>query len=232
MINKYLGAGILASTLIFTGQAIAEDYQDQGDLVDSSEAVRAFKDGTMKLDFRLRHENAKQDQLKTAKATTLRSQMSFTTAKDCDLQFGMALVDVSSFFGKKYNSGVTGLAQPSYSLVADPKGTGLTNLYLKYSGIQETTLTVGRQFINIENGRFIGKRDFRQFPQSFDAITVDNKSLQDVTATYSYIDHVNTTNASSRNVEGRRKLRSHLLNLNWDGSYYNAINALFLLNKD
>lgn len=232
MNKNLLLTGIISSAMLLSSTAIAEENYVNGDLVDSSEAVRAFKDGEVKIDFRLRHENAKQDQLKTAKATTLRSQIAFATAKDCDLQFQMSLVDVSNFFGRKYDTGVSALSQPNYSLVADPKGTGLTNILVKYKGIQDTIFTLGRQFISIENGRFIGKRDFRQFPQSFDALTVENKSLQDTSLTYSYIDHVNTTNASSRDSEGRRKLRTHLLNVNWDGAYYNAIDALFLLNKD
>jgi hypothetical protein len=194
--------------------------------------AEAFKNGKTGLSFRLRHENAKQESLKTGKATTLRSRVSYETAQFSQARINLEVIDVSNFFGQRYNPDVDGLRKPEFTRIHDPKGTGLTQGSLSYHGLEATDITLGRQYLSFDNERFVGKDDFRQFPQSFDALSVKNSMLQDLDFNYSFVSHVNTSNANGRTDEGRRKLRTHLVNLKWSGFNYGILGFYTYFNKD
>ncbi len=55
----------------------------------------------------------------------------------------------------------------------------------------DTTITVGRQHLNLADQRFIGTVGWRQNDQTFDAVVVENKSIENLTFTYAYIEQVN-----------------------------------------
>lgn len=194
--------------------------------------TNAFKDGHPSLDFRLRYENALQTNLQDAQATTLRSAVGYETAEFYCSTISLQMVDVASFFGQRYNPGVSDLSKPNYSLIADPRGAGLTEGKYVFKGIEKNVFVLGRQFINLDNQRFIGQNDFRQFPQSFDALSLTNTMFESVKFYYAYITFVNTNNANGRSVNGRRNLNTQLFNLDWNGYRYGNIVAYLYLNKD
>ncbi len=77
-----------------------------------------------------------------------------------------------------------------YDIVNDGKQTRLTQAYvdLKYA---DTLLRVGRQAVNLDNLRFIGSVDWRQMPQTFDAIALVNSSIKNLGLLAAYVSQVN-----------------------------------------
>jgi hypothetical protein len=196
-----------------------------------NEFSEAFKNGTPSLDFRLRYENAAQQGLQEAKATTLRTVAGYETAEVSSSTLKVELVDVANFFGQRYNPGVPELAKPTYSLIRDPKGAALTEGKLNFYGIDKNIISLGRQYIQLDNERFIGKNDFRQFPQSFDAISISNTMIDSVNVYYAFLTHVNTNTANGR-TGGRDNLRTHLVNVDWNGYTYGTLGGYAYFNKD
>ncbi len=84
---------------------------------------------------------------------------------------------VQTLGGTKYdNDPFTGLGDARYQVVADPEQTRFTQGYLQYK-YGATTAKAGRQLVNLDNQRFIGSVDWRQMPQSLDALSITNTSI-------------------------------------------------------
>ena len=130
------------------------------------------------LDTRLRWENVDQDgTAKDANAFTFRARMGaeFKSGDWSLLGEGEATAPIV----EHYFSGLNGKSQ--YPLVGDPANFELNRFQLQYKGIKKTTVTVGRQRINIEDQRFVGAAGWRQNEQTFDAARIeygDSKGLQ------------------------------------------------------
>lgn len=70
-----------------------------------------------------------------------------------------------------YDSGLNGKTQ--YPVVADPENIELNRLQLQYRGLPKSTITLGRQRINLEDQRFVGAVGWRQNEQTFDAVRLE-----------------------------------------------------------
>jgi len=130
------------------------------------------------LDTRLRWENVDQDgTAKEANAVTFRARIGaeFSSGDWRLLAEGESTAPIV----EHYFSGLNGKTQ--YPLVGDPANFELNRFQLQYKGIKETTVTAGRQRINIEDQRFVGSVGWRQNEQTFDAARIeygDPKGLQ------------------------------------------------------
>lgn len=80
---------------------------------------------------------------------------------------------VQSIGGEHYDSGYNGM---NYDKVVDPEQTRFTQGYLQYK-FGKTVAKVGRQIVNLDNQRFIGSVDWRQMPQSLDAVSISDTSI-------------------------------------------------------
>lgn len=152
----------------------------------------AIKQGKPMTNFRLRYENLNQEayqsttpnanKLDTGEAFTLRSLIGWQTAPFKDLSFAAQLTDVHEF-NNDFNDRRNNVAEPGKSVypnIVDPGYTDVNQLYIDWTGIQDTKLRLGRQQLNLDNVRFIGDIGFRQNMQVFDGISVLNKSIVDV----------------------------------------------------
>jgi hypothetical protein len=152
----------------------------------------AIKQGKPMTRFRLRYENLNQEayqstvpnakKLDTGEAFTLRSLIGWQTAPFKDLSFAAQLTDVHEF-NNDFNDRRNNVAEPgksAYPNIVDPGYTDVNQLYVDWTGIQDTKLRLGRQQLNLDNVRFIGDIGFRQNMQVFDGISVLNKSIADV----------------------------------------------------
>jgi alginate export protein len=138
------------------------------------------------LDARLRWENVDQDGIPSeANAVTFRGRIG-TEVKTGDWSV-LGEIEGTAAIAERYFSGFNG--KTGYPLVADPANFELNRLQLQYKGIKKTTVTAGRQRINIEDQRFVGSVGWRQNEQTFDAARIeygDAKGLQaDVTYAWS-----------------------------------------------
>lgn len=180
----------------------------------------AFRNGSPELAFRFRQEDSKQAGLQAGNASTLRTTVGFETAEFYHSVFKVELVDVAHFFGLHYNPGVSDLLRPQYTLIPDPPGAGITEAKLTYTGLARNEITFGHQYINLDNQRFIGANDFRQYPQSFDALSINNTWFDCLELFYAYLIAVNTNNSNGRALAGQRQLSSNLVNVDWTGTKF------------
>lgn len=146
--------------------------------------------GTFYGDIRYRYETVDQDGFtQDAHASTLRSRLGFKTGLYRDFQGNIEFDVVGNIGADDYNDSINGLTQ--YPLIADPATEALNQLWISWAGLPDTNIKLGRQTINIDNQRFVGTVGWRQNDQTFDALTIENKSFKDVTLQYHYVDTVN-----------------------------------------
>ncbi len=100
--------------------------------------------------------------------------------------------------------------QDAVPIVADPADTELNQAYLSYGGFYDTDMKLGRQRIILDNARFVGNSGWRQNEQTFDAFSLQNKSLPNTVITYAYLDRVH--NITFDEI----KLSAHLFNMAYD----------------
>jgi hypothetical protein len=140
-------------------------------------------------DLRLRYENVDQEPFaRDAEALTLRARLGFETGK----AWNTALLAEGDFVWPlvtDYNSTTNG--KTLYPVVADPEGYEINRLQLTNTSIIDTTLTLGRQRIVLDDHRFVGNVGWRQNEQTYDGLRVVNKHIPNVTIDVSYINRVN-----------------------------------------
>jgi hypothetical protein len=78
----------------------------------------------------------------------------------------------------------------NHQAVADAEQTRLTQAYIDVK-MGKTKLRMGRQVINLDNQRFVGAVDWRQMPQTFDAYTLTDNSIENLNLLASYVNQVN-----------------------------------------
>jgi hypothetical protein len=141
------------------------------------------------LDLRLRYESVEQEPLvEEANAITLRARVGFETGK----AWSTALLvegDLVWPLQTDYNSTTNGKTQ--YPVVADPESYEINRIQLTNTSIIDTTITLGRQRIVLDDHRFVGNVGWRQNEQTFDALRVVNKHIPNLTIDVSYVGQVN-----------------------------------------
>lgn len=205
MLKKNAGAtagwAIVATLSVCSGTALGATETDP--------LTAAITRGKVDVDYRLRGEWVDQDGIdEEAAAYTGRLRLGYKTR---DLNgFGgyVQLEHVDAFLGKDYNSTDNGKTQ--FPVVADPADTELNQAYLSYGGFYDTDMKLGRQRIILDNARFVGNVGWRQNEQTFDAFSIQNKSLSKTVLTYAYLDRVQ--NITFDEIE----LSAHLLNAAYD----------------
>jgi hypothetical protein len=164
------------------------------------------------IDTRLRFEDVDQDPMtEEAEALTLRARLGFETGKAWET----ALLVEGEFvwpLTSDYNSTTNG--NTSYPVVADPESYEVNRLQLVNTSLPQTTVTLGRQRINLDDQRFIGAVGWRQNEQTFDALRVVNKSIANLTFDVTYLDQVNRVFGKD-SAQGRYEGDSFLGNVSY-----------------
>ena len=78
-----------------------------------------------------------------------------------------------------------------YNVVADPSQTRITQAYIDYA-FGKSLIRAGRQGVNLDNQRFIGTVNWRQMPQTYDAVAFNNSSIDGLSLLAAYVWQVNT----------------------------------------
>mgnify|MGYP001602057119 CR=1 FL=1 len=145
---------------------------------------------------RLRFEGADQDAKSGAAVASLRNRFGLRTGKVSGFS---VLAEAEHTWILSNTSDYSPFPSSSRSIIADPDNFDLNRLQLDYS-LKSTDFSLGRQYINHGDQRFIGAVSWRQNDQTFDAVSVTNSTLKDLNLTYSYANQVNRifgTNAPS-----------------------------------
>ena len=179
-----------ASTFLLAALSMgaAEKANDFGDM---------FTNGELDFKARLGYEHASvQGSAKDdADALTLSNYLGFRTAEFAGIslyaQYHSTQRIVSDYDDKD------GHNTDEYEIVADPDVTRWQQVYADFTMIPDTKIRVGRQEILQNDVRFIGNIGWRQTAQSFDAVTITNKSIDKLELFAGYADKVNTVFGNS-----------------------------------
>ncbi len=211
-INSAVKRAILSSVLVTTMGVLGIHSAHAANSI-----TEAMTSGTSKIDLRLRYEQVDQDGMTLkANASTLRTRLSHTTGDYQGISGFIQMDDITAFGNENYNSTVNGNA--TRPIIADPTGTSVNQAYLKYA-FGDTSVKYGRQEIVLDNARFVGNVGWRQNAQSFDALSVVNTSVSDLTLIYAYVNNVNTI------TEGDVQTEAHILNAGYTGLAMAKISA-------
>jgi hypothetical protein len=214
-----------AAALIFIATAATSVAHAEG-LQPILSAVRETKPLA---DLRLRSETVDQSGMaEDAHAVTLRARLGFETGK----AWSTALLvegDLIWPLESHYNSTVNG--KTAYPVVPDAETYELNRLQLTNTSIADTTLTIGRQRINLDDMRFVGNVGWRQNEQTFDSVRVVNKSIPNVTVDFSYVDQVNRVFGKDSPV-GRYNGSNYLANVSYQMPVGKLTGFAYLLDFD
>ncbi|NNM01387.1 MAG: hypothetical protein HKO62_11595 [Gammaproteobacteria bacterium] len=210
---------LLAGLAGLAGASIADD--DGGDTL-----AAAITGGDFALTARYRYESvddaalsAGGTPLRDAEASTIRITLGYETAAWHGLALGAEVEHVSELGPDDFNNGSNG--KTTFATVADPDGTEFNEAYIKYSGLDNTVVKLGRQIITYRKAplhRFAGTVLWRQNWQTHDALTVTSTPDENLAIRYAYIWNVNRifgddAPAPLSNFDSN----SHLVNITFDG---------------
>jgi hypothetical protein len=151
--------------------------------------AQAIDDGVLDVSFRYRFEYVDQDAfVKEAYANTLRSRLTFAPRLDEDWGFLVEFDDVRHILSDNFNSTRNG--QTNRPAVLDPKGTDLNQALVKFTGLPDTEIILGRQRILRANQRYFGGVGWRQNEQTYDSISVTHALDARINLYYAYIGQV------------------------------------------
>jgi hypothetical protein len=175
----------------------------------------AFAQGRFTLNLRLRYEDVRQTALRDASALTLRPRLGFTTAP---MHGWTAMLEAESILAAdddSYSQAGLNPGGAGRAVIADPESTEINQAWLAFTR-GRTTATVGRQRLVLDNARFVGDVGWRQNMQTFDAVSVTDRSLAQTTLTYAYLGQINRV-FSDRHAQGKWQSDSHLFNASYAG---------------
>lgn len=142
------------------------------------------------LDTRLRYETVEQDDVaRRAEALT------FRVRPGVEARSGRwsALVEgeVTTILSSGYNDGLNGKTR--FPVIADPDNQEINRAQVRYAA-PGLTATLGRQFIDLADSRFVGGAPFRQNEQTFDAARLQWGKPKGLTIDLTYAWSVRTIN--------------------------------------
>ena len=153
----------------------------------------ALAGGAVNFDGRLRYEAVDQNNpLQNADAATIRARLGYTTRKWNYLDASAEYEGVTYVGDEQYDNNPGPTGQAGYSVVADPRGSELNQAWVRFTGIPQTAVKLGRQRLIFDNARFIGNVGWRQNEQTFDGYLLTNTALPKTTASYAFLTNANT----------------------------------------
>lgn len=181
----------------------------------ASEFGDALTGGGAWLNLRYRAELVDQENLpRNASAHTLRSQAGYATGVYRGLSALAEFEHIVHLGAERFNNG-NERGSP-FPLVADPDTAELNQAALRYEGQLETTVILGRQRIVRDNERFVGDAGFRQNMQTFDAVSLINRTVPKTELRYEYINRANRI-FGRESAFGDWEMDGHAMSAAWLG---------------
>jgi hypothetical protein len=178
----------------------------------------ALEKGSASLNNRLRYEWVQQGKLlDDAHALTIRTRLGYKTGTYSGLQLYLEAENVTALVDEYADS--LG-SNPGNAVVIDPEVTEINQFWLQY-GKGKTLLKAGRQSLVFDNARFIGDVGWRQDQQTFDALLIQDRSIDKLTLSYAYLWEILRIQADERNWDSD----SHLLHANYSGLPFGTLSA-------
>lgn len=160
----------------------------------ATDLFEALTSGKIHLDNRLRFEHADTTGSRSSNAVTNRLRLGYETKPIEGFSGFIEMENVSTFDGDAYFVPATGDGDPTRTTIADPIGTEINQAYLRYNpeNFNDSDLSLdlraGRQRIILDDSRFVGNVGWRQFEQTYDAVSIrTNFGFERFSAFYAYI---------------------------------------------
>jgi hypothetical protein len=167
----------------------------EGDQAPASWA-EALAAGEPWVDLRLRGESVSVPGMDDrAMALTLRGAVGLASVPYRGFSIGVELEGVTDFGVDTYNDTLNG--DTSRPIIADPAGFELNQAWAHYESSRGYSLRLGRQILNLGNGRFVGSEPWRQNNRTFDALTLTHVHTSRLLLTAAYVYNVNGVTGSS-----------------------------------
>jgi len=181
-----LAAALCIGSLVLPGVALADDTS--GDNADSF--VDALFGGDFSASLRYRYAFIDQENFsEDAQASTYQLQLGYETGQYNGFSGLLQLRQVGVIGDERYNSTINGLGQ--YPVEADPDAGEIDQLYVRYSGFENLSFTVGRRKLNWGNQRFVSALGWRQNNRSFDGVVAEYGPVNNLSFRYAYASNVN-----------------------------------------
>ena len=182
--TKYLRAGLVPVALLSASVLNVAQAEET-----TSAWETALAETKPIFNARLRYEGVDQDGLaEEASALTYRLRAGLETGKFLDTKFLVEFDHIDDLVDD-FNSTING--KTMYPVVADPNATELNRIQLTNTSLPDTTITLGRQRIGLDDARFVGNVGWRQNEQTFDGLRVQNSSFGDLKIDLTYITQIN-----------------------------------------
>ena len=146
---------------------------------------------TPSLNIRTRYEFADVNGSEVSHAFTFRERVGLKTSAwngfsaFIEGEFSQAVGD--DYFG---GAPLANPAELNNSVIGDPETNELNQLILQYA-YEDTTAKLGRQRIIYNNAAFVGNVGWRNNEQTYDAISLSNKSIEGLSLDLAYVKQVN-----------------------------------------
>lgn len=146
--------------------------------------AQAISAGKVSLDFRPRYEFMSQAGKRDANAFTVQTLLGLKSAPIGGFSANLQFIDVAGIVND-YNSLRNG--KTAYAVIPDPEEANINQAYLQYQGLGGLLVRAGRQEINLDDQRFVGAVGFRQTPQTFDAVSLQENPSSSLGVYAAYI---------------------------------------------
>jgi len=159
-----------------------------------ADAMEALTRGKINLNDRFRVEIADTSIARSASAITNRLRLGYMTKPYHGFSVYAEMENVTAFNEDDYFVPAIPEGDPGRTVIADPEGTELNQLYARFStdSLDESDVSLdvraGRQRILLDDQRFVGAVGWRQFEQTYDAVRLtSNLGVEDLTVNYAYV---------------------------------------------
>jgi hypothetical protein len=198
---------------------------------ESDSVIDALKEGTIIFDARFRYENVDDQAVERhGKANTLRTRFGYETGTFNGFSALIEGSNTVNIGNERYNDTLNG--RINRGVVADPEGTAVNRAFIRYSGIEDTTITAGRQTLILDNERFVSNTNFRQKQTTHDAVNFTTSFIPHVTVNYSYGWGFNTVTSADQDA-GDFDVSNNLFNISTDIVPYTKVSGYaYLLDFD
>ena len=198
---------------------------------DSSSLSQALLTTTPLVDIRARYEQV--DQLgiaDDAEAGTIRVRLGGETGSFLGTRLlaegeGMFRLD------DQYRPDNAVATYTQYPVVADPQNYVINRLQLSNTSLPQTTVTIGRQRILLDDQRFVGNSDWRQNEVTFDAARIVNTSVPGFTVDVTFLNKVHRVYGVD-SPQGTYKGDSYLANASYQTFLGKLTGFAYLLDFD
>jgi hypothetical protein len=173
--------------------------------------------------------------LRDADASTLRTTLGYESGEFHRFSARLLFENVTALGSDNYNDRSNGKTQ--YATVVDPTDTEIEEATIQFSGLENTKIKAGRQYITYRKApfhRFMGTILWRQNWQTHDALTIENASLPKFKIRYAYIWNVNRIfGEDASGALANFDSNSHIVNAQYEGLPFGTLETYaYLLDFD